>query len=106
MSGALAGRLQKLIRHSVVKNAMLLYGVQLSSYIFPLVALPYLSRVLNPSKFGLVAFAQSFIWYFVTLTEYGFNLTATRRIAIHADDHELFQQAAGANAGRVIAIKR
>jgi PST family polysaccharide transporter len=89
MTAVLMGRARKLIRHSVVKNALLLYGVQLSSYIFPLIAVPYLSRVLGPSKFGLIAFAQSFIWYFVTLTEYGFNLTATRRIAVHADDPEI-----------------
>jgi len=89
MIGTLLARARKLIRHNVVKNALLLYGVQLSSYIFPLIAVPYLSRILGPSKFGLIAFAQSFIWYFVTLTEYGFNLTATRRIAIHADDPEV-----------------
>jgi PST family polysaccharide transporter len=89
MTGLLIGRARKLIRHNVVKNALLLYGVQLSGYIFPLIAVPYLSRILGPSKFGLIAFAQSFIWYFVTLTEYGFNLTATRRIAVHADEPEV-----------------
>jgi PST family polysaccharide transporter len=90
--GVLLDRARKLIRHNVVKNALFLYGVQLSSYIFPLVAVPYLSRVLGPAKFGLIAFAQSFIWYFVTLTEYGFNLTATRRIAVHADDPEVVSE--------------
>ena len=79
-------RVGQLLRHQVVKNALLLYGVQFSSYVFPLITLPYLSRVLNPDRFGLIAFAQSFVWYFVTLTEYGFNLTATRRIAVERDD--------------------
>jgi PST family polysaccharide transporter len=65
---------------------MLLYAVQIGSYVFPLIALPYLTHVLAPAKFGLISFAQSFIWYFVTLTEYGFNLTATRQIAVHRDD--------------------
>jgi len=54
----------------------------------PLVTLPYLTHVLGPTKFGLVAYAQSFMWYFITLTEYSFNLTATRRVAAHADDVE------------------
>lgn len=67
---------------------LLLYVVQFSSYVMPLITLPYLSRVLSPGKFGLVAYAQSFMWYFVTLTEYSFNLTATRRVAIHRDDGE------------------
>ena len=67
---------------------MLLYAVQIGSYVFPLIALPYLTRVLAPARFGLISFAQSFMWYFVTLTEYGFNLTATRQIAVHRDDPE------------------
>ena len=51
-------RVKALLRHRVVKNALYLYGVQFSSYIFPLITLPYLSRVLNPDRFGLIAFAQ------------------------------------------------
>jgi len=45
-------------------------------------------RVLGPQKFGLVAFAQAFTQYFVVLTEYGFNLSATRQIAIHKEDSQ------------------
>ena len=81
-------RIVQILRHQIVRNALLLYGVQFSGYIFPLLTLPYLSRVLSQDRFGLIAFAQSFIWYFVTLTEYGFNLTATRRIAVERDDPE------------------
>jgi len=81
-------RVEQLLRHQVVKNVLFLYGVQFSSYLFPLLTLPYLSRVLNPERFGLIAFAQSFVWYFLTLTEYGFNLTATRRVAVERDDLE------------------
>lgn len=81
-------RVMGILRHQVVKNALYLYGVQFSGYIFPLLTLPYLTRVLSEEGFGLIAFAQSFIWYFVTVTEYGFNLTATRRVAVESDDPE------------------
>jgi PST family polysaccharide transporter len=77
---------RRVLSHQLLQNALLLYGVQIGSYIFPLIALPYLTRILAPAKFGLITFAQSFIWYFLTLTEYGFNLTATRQIAVHRDD--------------------
>ena len=79
---------RRLLHHAVVRNTLLLYAVQFSSYVFPLIALPYLSRVLSPEKFGLVSFAQYFAWYFIILTEYGFNLTATRSLAVSHDDPE------------------
>jgi len=72
--------------HHVFRNIVMLYGVQLSSYILPLIVLPYLSRVLSTQKFGVIALAQSFMYYFMVLTDYGFGLTAPREIAIQAED--------------------
>ncbi len=80
--------IRRLLKHPVVQNSLLLYAVQFSTYVLPLATVPYLSRVLSPERYGLLLYAQSFIWYFLTLTEYGFNLTATRRVAIHADNPE------------------
>lgn len=77
---------RKLIRHRLMKNTAALFVVQLSTYVAPLLILPYLARVLSKDHFGLIAFATSFNWYFMSLVDYGFNLTATRRIAIHHDD--------------------
>ena len=76
----------RLADHTVVRNAFLMYVVQFGSYVFPLIALPYLSHKLSTEMFGWVAFAQNFNWYFITLTEYGFNLTATREVAVAKDD--------------------
>ncbi|HEY3936885.1 MAG TPA: flippase [Bryobacteraceae bacterium] len=74
------------LRHKLVKNTAALVIVQMSSYAAPLVVVPYLSRVLSTAHYGLIAFAVNFNWYFITFVEYGFNLTATRRIAIHQND--------------------
>src|SRR3954469_1089656 len=79
-------RVRSLSSNRLVKNAAALFVVQMSAFAAPLVVLPYLSRVLSTEHFGLIAFTTAFNYYFITLVEYGFNLSATRRIAIHRDD--------------------
>lgn len=56
------------------------------NYLIPVITLPYLVRVLGIGPFGLISVAQAFAAYFVILTDYGFNLSATRRIAQQHQD--------------------
>jgi polysaccharide transporter, PST family len=69
-------------RKIVLENFLSLTTLQGISYILPLVVLPYLVRVIGIEKFGLIAFAQAFVQYFMILTDYGFSLSATRTIAL------------------------
>lgn len=70
----------------VLKNVASLSWLQAISYILPMILLPYLFRIIGPEKFGLIAFAQAFIQYFIILTDYGFSVSATKEISLCHDN--------------------
>ncbi|MDO5851768.1 MAG: flippase [Methanobacteriaceae archaeon] len=69
----------------IFENMISLTGLQFASYILPLITLPYLAFVLGPDRFGLTQYAISVVTYFQFLTDYGFNLSATREISINKE---------------------
>jgi polysaccharide transporter, PST family len=73
-------------RQKWLGNMFWLYALQGLNYLVPLAVLPYLVRTLGVERYGLIAFAQAFAQYFVILTDYGFNLSATKRIALARED--------------------
>jgi PST family polysaccharide transporter len=73
---------------TLAKNVLWLYALQGLNYLIPILLLPYLVRVLGISQYGLIAFAQSIAQYFIIATDYGFNFSATRQIALHRHDPE------------------
>lgn len=72
----------------LAENFVALSFLKLAGYIFPLITLPYLARIIGVKAFGDIAFAASVIVYFSTLTDFGFNYTATRDVAQNRDDKD------------------
>lgn len=61
--------------HTILGNFFSLSVLQVATYLAPVITLPYLVRVLGPSRFGLVELAHAPVAvYLVILTDYGFNL--------------------------------
>lgn len=65
----------------VASNLGYLFLLQFANYLFPLLTIPYLARVIGVERIGDIAFAAAIILWFKTVTEWGFNYTATRDIA-------------------------
>jgi PST family polysaccharide transporter len=74
-------------RKAVLSNAAFLSALQTITYILPVFIIPYLFRTIGPEKFGLIAFAQAFVQYFIILTDYGFNISATKEISLCRNEH-------------------
>lgn len=75
-------------KKNLFKNTLALVIIQILNYALPFITLPYLSRVLDVDKLGLVFFAQVLMDYFFRLAMFGFDFSGVRTIAINRDDKE------------------
>jgi len=72
----------------LIKNIFSVGIIQIANYLFPLITVPIVSRIIGPDKFGVINFAAAFVAYFTLLIGYGFDLTGVRRIIKAPDDLE------------------
>ena len=73
----------------LVKNFAYLSLLQIIGYVFPLITIPYLARVIGVDGYGKIAFAFSVIVYFQTFVDWGFSYTAVRDIAKNKENREI-----------------
>lgn len=73
--------LNKLINHELYRNMVFLYIAHFTRYLFPLITIPYLCRVLGIENYGILVFAQAYGSYMSTLIMFSFNLSATREVS-------------------------
>ena len=83
--------LRKRLKHTddtklLVSNIISLMVLQAATFLLPLLTMPFLVRTLGPDRFGLISFAAATINYFMLITDYGFNLSATRQVSINKEN--------------------
>jgi len=71
---------------TLVANFGYLSLLQIAGYVFPLITIPYLARVIGVDSFGKIAFASAVIVWFENIADWGFNFTATRDVAQNRKD--------------------
>lgn len=70
-------------------NAIWQYGLQIVKYIFPLITIPYLTRVLEPDGYAVYAYILAFMSFVQVVVEFGFNLLGTKLVVAAKNNNEL-----------------
>lgn len=73
-------------KNKTKENIISLVLVQFFSLGLPLLAIPYLAKVLGAENLGEIVFAMAIAQIFLILSDYGFNLSAAKDIAIHRNN--------------------
>lgn len=77
---------------SIFKNQFFNFSMQILNLIFPLLAIPYTTRLFGPEVLGEVNFANSIVQYFMLIAAAGIPVYATREIAKSRDDASLVKK--------------
>ncbi|MFG6495382.1 oligosaccharide flippase family protein [Fictibacillus sp. UD] len=65
-----------------VNNILQMSFVQGLNYILPLIMIPYLLRTIGVENYGRVAAAIAIVQFLLIISDFGFNFTATQKIAV------------------------
>lgn len=83
---SLQRKFQGVLAKKLFENIGYLAVAQIGTYLLPLITIPYISRTVGVENYGLVEFATVAMLYFISIVEYSFNTSATRKIAAFKDN--------------------
>lgn len=81
----------------IIKNTSMLLLLNIAKLIFPFVTLPYLTRVLSTECYGIVAYVKAVMSYMQVIIDFGFMLSATKRIVEVKNNKEDIGKIVGTN---------
>lgn len=82
-------------KKNVIKNVVMLYGMSIAKMVFPLLTLPYLTRVLSVQSYGMVSYVKAVMQYMQLAVDFGFMLSGTKDIVKARGDHEILEKETG-----------
>ena len=89
-----------------IKDAIYLMMLQGLNYVAPLIVFPYLMKVLGAEKFGYIGFSLSVNQYLMLIVDFGFNLSATKKVALAKNNsqelNEIFSATLWAKIGLLL----
>lgn len=68
-------------RSKLAKNTAFQYGLQAAKYLFPLITIPYLTRVLGPDIYAVRAYMLAVMTFMLVFLDFGFLNFGTKAIA-------------------------
>ncbi len=71
---------------TLLGNFTYLSILEVISILFPLLTYPYLIRVIGADRYGIIVFSQAIIAYVIIVVNFGFNVSATRRVSENRDN--------------------
>lgn len=74
--------IKQILKSKVFSNGVYLYIFQIFNTIIPLLTLPYITRILGDSQYGVFSKALNYITYCQTFVEYGFTLAGAKKISL------------------------
>lgn len=82
-------KISNALHSKIAKNGIYMILLQGFNTIIPLLALPYITRILSPSAYGEFSIALNWVGYFQVIVEYGFALNGSRRAAIYKEKEKI-----------------
>jgi len=83
------------LKNKIVKNTSMLYIMNITKIILPLMTLPYLTRILTKDNYGVVSYVKAVMQYMQVLVDFGFLLSATKDIVNAGNDREKINRVIG-----------
>ena len=75
-------------KNGIAFNVAMLYMMNIAKLVFPLITLPYLTRVLSVECYGVVSYVKATMVYAQLVVDFGFMLSGVKSVTEARDDME------------------